>query len=112
MPGEPVWIIFRWLHFLAGITWIGLLYYLHLINVRMMASLDPSIRPAVIQANLRRVMAWFRHAAWVTVLAGLVMIWLRYWQRGDVIDSNPAKTIFMGALLGIIMAINVWTLIW
>ena len=53
-------LIVRWLHFLFGITWIGLLYYLNLVNVRMMASLDAGVRPAIIGANLRRVMAWFR----------------------------------------------------
>lgn len=112
MPGDPVWIIFRWLHFLAGITWIGLLYYLNLINVRMMPSLEAGVRPAVIGANLRRVMAWFRHSAWVTVVMGLILAWLMYWQRGDVVDSNAAKTILMGGLLGVIMALNVWFIIW
>jgi|SRR6266516_4895244 len=112
MPGEPIWIIFRWLHLLAGITWIGLLYYLNNINVRMMASLEPATRPLVIQANLRRVMAWFRHSAWVTVLMGLVLLYLGYWQRGDFVTSDAAKTIHTGALLGIIMLFNVWVLIW
>jgi uncharacterized membrane protein len=112
MPGDPTLIIFRWIHFLAGITWIGLLFYLNLINVRMMPSLEAPMRPALIQANLRRVMAWFRHAAWVTVLAGLALIWLSYWQRGDIVTSDPAKTIFTGGLLGLIMAFNVWVLIW
>jgi uncharacterized membrane protein len=112
MPGDPVWVLFRWLHFLAGITWIGLLYYLNLINVRMMPSLDAAVRPAVITANLRRVMAWFRHAAWFTVLAGLVLIYLGYWSRGDIVTSDSAKTILTGGLLGIIMAFNVWVLIW
>jgi uncharacterized membrane protein len=112
MPGDPVWVLFRWLHFLAGITWIGLLYYLNVINVRMMPSLDAGVRPAVITANLRRVMAWFRHAAWFTVLAGLVLIYLGYWSRGDFATTDSAKTILMGGLLGIIMAVNVWVLIW
>jgi uncharacterized membrane protein len=112
MPGDPVAIIFRWFHFLAGITWIGLLYYLNFVNVRMMASLEAGTRPAVIQANLRRVMAWFRHAAWLTVLVGIVLLYLIYWQRGDFVTSDPAKTIHTGALLGIIMALNVWIFIW
>ena len=112
MIGDPTFLIFRWLHFLAGITWIGLLFYLNLINVRMMPSLEAGARPAVIGANLRRVMAWFRHSAWVTVLAGLVLIYLMYWQRGDFVDSNQAKTIGTGGLLGIIMALNVWFIIW
>jgi uncharacterized membrane protein len=102
----------RWLHILLGITWIGLLYYLNLVNVRMMPSLDAGIRPAVIQANLRRVMAWFRHAAWLTVLVGLVLAYQLYWSNGDFIATDRGKTILTGGLLGIIMMINVWAFIW
>lgn len=113
MPGDPTLIVLRWLHFLAGITWIGLLFYLNLVNVRMMPSLEAATRPLVIQANLRRVMAWFRHAAWITVLVGLAMYWLIYGQPGhDFIRTDPAKTIFTGGLLGLIMLFNVWVLIW
>ncbi|MEA2640816.1 MAG: hypothetical protein QOF51_2210 [Chloroflexota bacterium] len=111
MP-DVVGPILRWLHFLAGITWIGFLYYLNLVNVRMMASLDPSVRPVVIQANLRRVMAWFRHAAWVTVLVGIMLAYWLYWKGGDFATSDSAKTIAMGGLLGILMMLNVWGLIW
>jgi uncharacterized membrane protein len=111
MP-DPVHALLRWSHFLAGITWIGLLYYLNLVNVRMMASLDAGVRPAVIQANLRRVMAWFRHAAWVTVLFGLLLAYWLYWRQGNIISTDSAKTILIGGLLGLIMVINVWTFIW
>ena len=107
-----VLILFRWFHFLAGITWIGLLYYLNLVQVRFVPSLDAAIRPQVVPHVLARVMAWFRHSAWVTVLAGFVLIYMSYWQRGDVVTSNNAKTIFTGMLLGSIMVFNVWVLIW
>ena len=105
-------ILFRWFHFLAGITWIGLLYFLNLVNVRYAASLDASVRPTVVPPLLTRVLAWFRHSAWVTALAGLVLIYLLYWQRGDFATTDNAKTILMGMILGLIMAINVWVLIW
>src|SRR5688500_13150184 len=105
-------LLLRWFHFLAGITWIGLLFYLNLVNVRMMPSLEAGVRPAVIQANLRRVMAWFRHAAWLTVVFGLLLAYLLYWQHGNFVETNPAKTILTGGLLGIIMAGNVWSFIW
>jgi len=105
-------LLVRWLHFLFGITWIGLLYYLNLVNVRMMASLDAGVRPAVIGANLRRVMAWFRHSSWLTVLMGLVLIYILYWSNGDFAASNRGKTILTGGLLGIIMMLNVWGIIW
>lgn len=113
MPDDLTGMIFRWLHFLAGILWIGLLFYLNLINVRMMPSLEAGVRPAVIGANLRRVMAWFRHAAWVTVLVGLVLWWYLYLRGGvGMFDSDKHVTIFMGGLLGVIMALNVWFIIW
>jgi uncharacterized membrane protein len=105
-------ILFRWLHFLAGITWIGLLYYLNLVNVRFVPSIEASLRPQIVPLNLSRVLAWFRHSAWVTVLMGLLMAYMLYWRSGDVMTSNNARTILTGGLLGILMAINVWVLIW
>src|SRR5438309_3898929 len=105
-------ILFRWIHFLAGITWIGLLYFLNLVNVRFVPNLDATIRPTVVPVLLVRVLAWFRHSAWVTVLAGLVLIYSLYWQRGDIVTTDNAKTIFIGMILGALMLFNVWVLIW
>jgi uncharacterized membrane protein len=104
--------LFRWIHFLAGITWIGLLYFFNFVNAPFQRVLDPSARPLVIPTLMPRALAWFRHAAWVTVLAGLVLIWLKYWSRGDVITSDNAKSIFVGMILGLIMLFNVWVIIW
>ena len=105
-------IIVRWIHFVAGIIWIGLLYFFNLVNTPTMKVIDASARPAVVTTLLPRALAWFRHAAWVTVLAGLVLIYQLYWHRGDIVTSNSAKTIFAGTLLGLIMLFNVWMLIW
>lgn len=112
MPPDWVEFILRWLHFLAGITWIGLLYFFNLVNTRAMAVIDPSARPHVISNLLPRALAWFRHAAWVTVLVGLILIWYKYWQFGRVFSDPNAITITMGGLLGIIMMLNVWFFIW
>jgi uncharacterized membrane protein len=113
MIGDPVQLLFRWFHFLAGITWIGFLYYLNLVNVRMMASLEAGTRPAIISANLARVMAWFRHSAWVTVLVGLILYFMLY---GNIAMTDPMQpkfvTITLGGILGLIMVFNVWVLIW
>ncbi len=108
----PEWsYVFRWIHFVAGITWIGLLYFFNLVNVRTMASIDQTARPAYVTTMLPRALAWFRHSAWVTVLAGLVLIYFNYWSLVGV-STDPAKTITFGGVLGIIMLINVWALIW
>lgn len=111
MPAEAL-IVARWVHFVAGITWIGLLYWFNLVNVRSMATLDQAARPHVVTTLLPRALAWFRHSAWITVLAGLVLIYGLYWQTGDIVDSNNAKTIFAGMVLGLVMLFNVWMLIW
>jgi len=111
MPAEAL-IVARWVHFVAGITWIGLLYWFNLVNVRSMATLDQAARPPVVTTLLPRALAWFRHTAWITVLAGLVLIYGLYWQTGDIVASNNARTIFSGMVLGLVMLFNVWMLIW
>ena len=111
MPNE-VLIVDRWIHFVAGITWIGLLYWFNLVNVRTMATIDATARPHLVTTLLPRALAWFRHSAWVTVLAGLILIYGLYWSSGDLITSNGAKTIGVGMLLGLAMLGNVWGAIW
>jgi uncharacterized membrane protein len=104
--------LFRWVHFLAGATWVGILYWLNFVNVPWQRVLDASARPVVIPTLMPRVLAWFRHAAWLTVLMGLLLWWVKYGQRGDFVTTDNGKTIMVGMLLGIIMASNVWFIIW
>lgn len=111
MPAELL-IVTRWIHFVAGITWIGLLYFFNFVNVRAMASIDQTARPHVVTTLLPRALAWFRHSAWVTVLFGFVLIYGRYWASGDFVTSDGAKTILAGTVLGLVMLFNVWVLIW
>ena len=111
LPNE-VLITVRWIHFVAGITWIGLLYWFNLVNVNFMKTLDATTRPVVVPALLPRALFWFRHSAWVTVLAGLVLIYGSYWANGDIVTSNSARTIFAGMVLGLVMLFNVWMIIW
>jgi uncharacterized membrane protein len=104
--------VLRWIHFVAGITWIGLLYFFNVVNTPAMKVMDATARPFVTTTLLPRALAWFRHGAWVTVLAGLAMIYLRYWAHGDIVSSDSAKTILTGGVLGLIMLANVWGIIW
>ena len=64
-------IIFRWLHFIAGITWIGHLYFFNLVNVNLMKALDGPTKGKVIPQLMPRALWWFRWGAVVTVLVGL-----------------------------------------
>ncbi len=105
-------VIFRWIHVVAGITWIGLLYFFNAVNFRFTKITKPEERPAHFTKFMPIALAWFRYAALVTFLAGLVLAYLEYWKTGDVVTSNSAKTILVGMILGTIMFLNVWIFIW
>jgi len=107
--GEADWfgMIIRWIHFLAGITWIGLLYFFNLINAAFLKSLDGSTKNAVIPKLMPSALNWFRHGATVTVLAGIVLYFKLYSNGG-----TGAYALAIGGLLGIIMLGNVHAIIW
>ena len=67
-------LLLRWIHFAAGITWVGLLYFFVLINAKFLPALDASTRIKVVPLLMPRALWWFRWSSVVTVLAG---IW--YW---------------------------------
>ena len=108
IPGDVrtnVEIILRWIHFLAGITWIGLLYFFNLVNVPLQKELDAATKGKVIPALMPRALWWFRMAAIVTVLVGLA-----YW--GSFIVGVDAKN--GGASSGTVMLsfFAIWTVVW
>ncbi len=107
--GDADWfgIVFRWIHFLAGITWIGLLYFFNLINAAFMKSLDGPTKNIVMPKLMPSALNWFRHGATVTVLAGLILYFYLYSKGG-----TGAIALGIGGLLGIIMMVNVHAIIW
>lgn len=95
-------LILRWIHFSAGITWVGLLYFFVLVNVPFMREVDGATRGKVVPLLLPRALGWFRWAAVVTVLAG---IW--YWMMIVTADAHHANT-HGGRAIGTFFSI--WTL--
>ncbi len=112
---------FRFLHILSGITWIGLLYFFNLVNapaVRfgMHKPVDVDLDAAAGRDLTLKTLWWFRWGAAMTVLFGLALM-DQVAQRfpdgwADYMAAPEFKTVFLGAALGIIMAINVWFIIW
>ena len=88
-PGpDELWrIILRWFHFVAGITWIGLLYFFNLVNVPVQKGLDAETKKKVNPDLLGRALWWFRWGAVVTVLAGL-MYFAMVILKADVTNAN------------------------
>ncbi|HEX7315253.1 MAG TPA: urate hydroxylase PuuD [Pyrinomonadaceae bacterium] len=84
---EIVRIIFRWAHFVGGITWIGMLYFFNLVNVNFMKALDAPTKKVVVPNLMPKALWYFRWGAVVTVIAGLGY-YAMYILRGDVINAN------------------------
>ena len=96
--------LFRWGHFLAGITWIGLLYYFNFIQAEYFKEADPEHRSGAIQKLVPRALWWFRWGAMFTVLTGVVLLSNRY--------QFLSIDIVVGSTLGTLMFLNVWLIIW
>lgn len=119
-----VHLLVRWLHVLAGITWIGHLYFFNFVNVPLQRALDDAGKKIVNPKLQPRALWWFRWGAMITFLAGLVLFTLNYMYTPGVgfgpsslfRDANgitPRATwILIGAFLGTIMWFNVWFVIW
>jgi uncharacterized membrane protein len=86
--GDELWrILLRWLHFVAGITWIGLLYFFNLVNVPFQKGLDADTKKKVNPDLLGRALWYFRWGAVITVLAGL-MYYAMVILKADVTNAN------------------------
>lgn len=103
--------IARWVHFLAGITWIGLLYYFNLVQMAALKDAAADGTAAGITKHVApRALLWFRWAAVVTWLAGAALLGSNLHAAFTL--QAPYSAIGVGAWLGTIMLFNVWVLIW
>ncbi len=104
---EIVIFLFRWAHVLFGITWIGMLYYFNFVQTEYFKEADPGALPDAKAKLAPRALWWFRWGAKFTFITGLIL--LGGLQHGGMgIDTY----IVLGALLGTLMYLNVWLIIW
>ena len=115
-PFAPVDVnsIFRWLHVFFGILWIGLLYYLNFVQVPTMPSIPAEQKGAVTGFIAPKVLFYFRYAALLTVITGLVIAWVNGYLVPALTFSGVGaiSLIGVGMWLALIMAFNVWFIIW
>ena len=111
--------LFRWLHVLTGIMWIGLLYYFNFVQIPNMPNIPDEQKPAVSKVIAPAALWWFRWAAMATVLTGLILGYLNGYihdamSLGAMNDFAVPKNIAIGIgmWLGIVMWFNVWFVIW
>ena len=109
--------LFRYLHVLAGVMWIGLLWYLNFVQIPSMPKIPDDQKPAIGKVIAPAVLFWFRWAALATIITGLIVAYLNGYVHQALalgIGSGGGKNtaIGIGMWLGLIMAFNVWFIIW
>jgi uncharacterized membrane protein len=123
MPSMGDWVLFllRWFHFLAGITWIGMLYYFNFVQTPFFGSKfvadNAAVRSGIVRGGLLdTALWWFRWGAMVTFLTGwLYILYIAFHRFGGLqpFFSVPyGWSIFIGGTLGTVMWANVWFVIW
>ncbi len=113
---EASWISFfvRFLHVVSGVMWVGLLWYFNFVQIPSMPKIPDEQKPAVSKVIAPTALFWFRWAALATLVTGLVLAMLNGYlvEALTLTGTGPAKLIGIGMWLGIIMAYNVWMIIW
>ncbi|OYW47430.1 MAG: hypothetical protein B7Z36_03530 [Novosphingobium sp. 12-63-9] len=107
--------VFRWMHVFFGILWIGLLYYLNFVQVPTMPKIPAEMKGAITGHIAPKVFFFFRWSALLTVITGLVIaIVSGYGHRALTLSglSKAENLIGLGMWLALIMAFNVWFIIW
>jgi len=106
--------IFRYLHVVSGIMWIGLLWYFNFVQIPSMPKIPDEQKSAISKVIAPTALFWFRWAALSTIVTGLITAYLNGYVHEALAFKGGAKnlTIGIGMWLGIIMAFNVWFVIW
>lgn len=104
--------VFRYLHVLLGIMWIGLLYYFNFVQIPTMPKVPAELKPGVSKYIAPEALFWFRWAALFTVVTGLVIALLNNYLVEALTLSPGYRVIGLGMWLALVMAFNVWFVIW
>ncbi|HVF32246.1 MAG TPA: urate hydroxylase PuuD [Acidimicrobiales bacterium] len=110
---EGLAMLSRWGHYLAGVTWIGLLYYFNFVQTPSFAGFEAGPRTEAVRKLVPRALWWFRYGALLTLLTGLsILAFQEQLTDGDYYKTPQGISIATGILLAVIMFANVWMVIW
>ena len=113
MGSEGYWTFFmRWLHILAGVMWIGLLWYFNFVQTPSMPKIPDEQKPAISKVIAPTALFWFRWAALATVVTGLLLAEMNQYFVQALSIAPPVRAIGIGMWMALVMAFNVWFIIW
>jgi uncharacterized membrane protein len=104
--------VMRWLHVLSGVLWIGLLWYLNFVQVPTMPSIPAENRVAISKYIAPNVLFYFRYGALATVVTGLLLAFMQGYLVQALMFQKGFIMIGTGMWMALIMAFNVWFIIW
>ena len=108
--------LFRYLHVLSGVMWIGLLWYFNFVQIPSMPKIPDEQKPAIGKVIAPAALFWFRWAAMATIATGLILAAMNGYVVDAILlgltDSGASTPIGIGMWLGAIMWFNVWFVIW
>lgn len=110
---EGLLMVLRWVHFFAGVAWIGHLYYFNFVQGAFLAEVEAPVKNQALAKLAPKALWWFRWGAMGTFLSGLGMLAIVGKDlAGDFFQTPYGIYIYTGALLGTLMFLNVWLIIW
>ena len=116
---NPFWMfVFRWLHVLSGVMWIGLLWYFNFVQIPNMGNIPDDQKPAISKVIAPAALWWFRWGAMATIVTGLILGYINGYLHTamtlTLVGGGSPNELFigLGMWLGIIMWFNVWFVIW
>ena len=112
--GAQEWwrFLFRWSHVLCGVMWIGILWYFNFVQIPSMPKIPDAEKPAITKVIAPAALFWFRHAALWTVITGVILAWMGGYLWQSLMFQKGVHTIGIGMWLALVMAFNVWFIIW
>ena len=104
--------ILRWLHVFFGVMWIGLLYYFNFVQIPTMPAVPAELKPGVSKYIAPKALFYFRWGAAFTVLTGATLAYVNNYLGEALMLEPQVRLIGIGMWLALIMAFNVWVIIW
>ena len=104
--------VMRWLHVVAGVMWIGLLWYFNFVQIPSMPKIPDEQKPAIGKVIAPAALFWFRWAALATVVTGLLLAIMNGYIVAALSLQAPVTAIGIGMWIALLMAFNVWFIIW
>jgi len=104
--------LFRWIHVMVALMWVGLLWYFNFVQIPSMSKIPDEQKPAISKVIAPTALFWFRWSALLTVISGLLLAVVNGYAHQAFTLQAPFRAIGLGMWIALVMAFNVWFIIW